>query len=169
MLALVEQRLWNPAQGLVYARAIRDADARARALLALAPYVPEALRAEVLGDALAAAQVLEHEFIWARVLVALAPHLPKAVLGDALAAAQELEHESSRAEVLSALSPRLMTLSHSSLHVLWSETLHALALRSRRHLMADLQALAPVMLALGGTQVLAEVAQAIHDVGRWWP
>ena len=30
-------------------------------------------------------------------------------------------------------------------------------------------ALEPVIAALGGLEALAETAQAIIDVGRWWP
>jgi len=36
-------------------------------------------------------------------------------------------------------------------------------------LLADLRALVPVILRLGGPQAVAEIFWAIQDVGRWWP
>jgi hypothetical protein len=52
---------------------------------------------------------------------------------------------------------------------LWRETLQLSATRSRRELLADLAALAPVITALGGAEAIAETCRAIEDVGRWWP
>jgi hypothetical protein len=47
-----------------------------------------------------------------------------------------------------------------------------LANRTRQDLLSDIRALTPVLIALAGPNAaaeLAEVAQAILDVGRWWP
>ena len=52
---------------------------------------------------------------------------------------------------------------------LWCEALHGLASRTRRDLMADLQALTPVVDKLGGSEAVGETVRAIQDVGRWWP
>jgi hypothetical protein len=91
------------------------------------------------------------------------------LLGEALAAARTLGDEDLRAEVLAALAPHLARLSQDLLHPLWTETLHTLAIRARRLLLADLQVFIPVIFALGGLQTMVETAQAIRDVGRWWP
>jgi|SRR5208282_6589133 len=62
---------------LAAAMAIFDDDARARALTALAPHLPEALREAALRDALAAAMAISGHNARAQALAALAPHLPE--------------------------------------------------------------------------------------------
>jgi hypothetical protein len=90
---------------------------RALTLIALLAHLPEALKAEVLPEVLAATQALKDEnpLTWSYVLVGLAPHLPEAlkakVLLEALAAARALVDpdrlEGQRAYVLTVLALRL--------------------------------------------------------------
>jgi hypothetical protein len=155
-------------EALAAARTLGDEDLRARALTALAPHLPEPLRSEGLGEALAAVR-LGNAYKRAHVLATLAPHLPEPLLREALAAARTLGDADLRARALTALAPQLATLSQALLHPLWTETLHTFSIRTRRYLLADLQVFIPVIFALGGIQAVAETAQAIQDVGRWWP
>ena len=83
-------------EALAAARAIADKGARAQALVALAPHLPEADRPAVAAEALATAGALgydhdclthESKEIRAEVLTALAPHLPEDLLPEALAVA----------------------------------------------------------------------------------
>jgi hypothetical protein len=76
---------------------------RARALAALAPQLPP----ELLGEALAAAQVVGDEGGRAEALAALAPHLPPELLGEALAAAKAVGDERIRVQALAVLAPYL--------------------------------------------------------------
>ena len=74
-----------------------------------------------------------------------------------------------RAKALAALASHLAKLPRPVLYSLWDETLPILARRTRRDLLTDLGALAPVIVALGGAKALAETARAIQDAARWWP
>lgn len=89
----------------------------------------------------------------------------KEVLAEALAAARAIGAEGARARALAGLAQ----LPPAALHPLWCETLRALAARPRKHLLADLRALVPVVVALGGAPAVAETARAIQEVGQWWP
>jgi len=60
-------------------------------------------------------------------------------------------------------------LSQIKLYPIWCKTLHLLAYHIREDLLVDLQALIPVIVALGGPETLEETAQAKEDVSRWWP
>ncbi len=153
-------------EALAAAREIGRESARARALAALAPHPPE----ELLPQALAAAREIGGESARARALAALALHL--AELGypqEALAAAREIGDADDRARALAALAPHLAALPRPALSPLWDETLPRLARRTRRDVLADLRALAPVLFALGGAEAVQETFRAIQDVGRWWP
>ncbi|HEY77350.1 MAG TPA: hypothetical protein G4O00_14430, partial [Thermoflexia bacterium] len=65
--------------------------------------------------------------------------------------------------------PHLARLPRERLYPLWCETLHVLAARTRRDLLADLRALSPLIAALGGKEAIEETFHAIRDVGHWWP
>jgi hypothetical protein len=74
-----------------------------------------------------------------------------------------------RSKALAALACYLPQLPRATLLSLWQETLHVLAARTRPNLLADIRALIPVILALGGEEAISGVFCAIQDVGRWWP
>jgi hypothetical protein len=106
----------------------------------------------------------------ARALAALAPHLAApGQVETALELARGIGHDLARAYALQALAPRLAALPRSQVLPLWEDTLRLSATRSRRDLLADLGALAPVLAKLGGSEALDEACRAIEDVGRWWP
>jgi hypothetical protein len=103
LVALVQQKVWTPVQGLAYARQMPNPQQRAEALSALVPYLPP----DLLPAAFAAIQDIEDEFARARALRALAPHLPPDLILAAFAAVQDIEDEFARADVLGALAPHL--------------------------------------------------------------
>jgi hypothetical protein len=152
-------------RALAAAREIQKADDRANALRALAERLP----AEHLPTALAAAREIQKADARARVLAALAERLPAEHLPTALAAAREIQEARPRANALRALAEPLAKLPRLALHPSWHETLSSLARRTRRDLLADLEALIPVIHALSGEAAIAETACAIQDVTRWWP
>jgi hypothetical protein len=88
---------------------------------------------------------------------------------EALAAARRIGDDEDRARALAELAPRLAALPQAKALPLWGEALQLSAARSRRGLLADLAALAPVIAALGGPEAITETCRAIEDVGRWWP
>ena len=151
-------------EALAAAREIQEAYRRARVLAALAERLPE-----VWPEALATAREIQEADDRARVLAALAERLPAEHLPTALAAAREIQEAYPRARVLAALAEPLAKLPRPALHPSWHETLSSLARRTRRDLLADLEALIPVIHALSGEAAIAETACAIQDVTRWWP
>ena len=92
------------------------------------------------------------------------------LLEEALATAREVDSASSRQRALCTLAPSWIeqTDSHFALS-LWLATLPVLANRGRSDLLKDLRDLASVVFALGGQSSVVDTAQAILDVGRWWP
>ena len=151
------------AEALAAAREIQEAYPRARVLAALAERLPE-----VWPEALATAREIQEAYFRARVLAALAERLPE-VWPEALATAREIQEADDRADALRALAEPLAKLPRPALHPSWHETLSSLARRTRRDLLADLEALIPVIHALSGEAAIAETACAIQDVTCWWP
>ena len=159
----------NSQKALAVARQIRYEYDRAMALAEIAPKLPDPQ--EALNEALAVARQIQNESARAMALAEIAPKLPdpQEALNEALAVASQIQNEYDRAGVLAKIAPRMSELSPSELYPLWQENLHVLAQRTRKDLLSDLGALAPVILALGGPEALEDTACAIQDVGRWWP
>jgi hypothetical protein len=139
------------------------------ALAWLAPQLSEPL----LREALAAVQAMEHEWARAPALTRLVPYLSEflrmTALQEALAAARAIQKERDRTQVLTALMPLLEHLPAVVPYPLWCETLHILASRARSNLLLDIQVLSSVLALLGGKEVLDAIAQAIIEVGKWFP
>ena len=74
-----------------------------------------------------------------------------------------------RAKVFSALADKLTQMPKTELYPLWQDTLHALSLRARRHLLPDIKELTPVIFYLGGQEAIKNTAIAIQEISRWWP
>jgi hypothetical protein len=141
-------------------RGIDDEGDRDRALAALGQ----------VEEALEVARGIGREGHRASALEALATRLAQAGrLELAVQAAGGIGHEWYRARALKAVATRLLALPPAEVLPLWVETLRLCATRSRRDLLADLAALAPVIAALGGPEAIEETCRAIEDVGRWWP
>jgi hypothetical protein len=51
----------------------------------------------------------------------------------------------------------------------WKESLHVLACCDRNKLLENISKLSSVIIALGGSEALAQTARAIVEVGRQWP
>ncbi|MBX9255518.1 hypothetical protein H1Q63_16520 [Desmonostoc muscorum CCALA 125] len=149
-------------EALASARKIEDEYYRADTLITIANKLPE-----VLPEALAAVREIENNEYRAETLSALANKLPD-VLPEALAAAKAIQFKKYRAKALRALASSLSQMPAAELFPLWEDTLHELSLRTRHDLLQDIEALFPVIFALGGEAATAEIARAIVDVGRWW-
>jgi hypothetical protein len=70
-----------------------------------------------------------------------------------------------------ALAPLLASFHSPDLTLLWPETLHLVAARTRPELLGDLASLGPWLACLAGSQPateIREIARDIADVGRWW-
>ena len=102
-------------------------------------------------------------------LAALAPAMPDDVLPTLLQAVHTISNEAKRTQTFTALAPHLTRLPAPVLYSFWRSVLHDGARRTRRSLLADLSALAPLIPVLGGPNAVMEMFQAIRDVGHWWP
>jgi hypothetical protein len=180
-------------EALELARGIEDDGARARVLVELAPRLAEPAQVETvlelvrgIGDERARNRALAElvqvetalelvggigdEWARAQALVELAPRLAEpAQVESALELARGIEDEGVRAWALAVLAPCLAALPRSQVLPLWEETLCLSTTRSRRDVLADLGALAPVIASLGGSEAIEAACRAIEDVGRWWP
>lgn len=147
---------------------------RALAAAHTVPYATEPLRTDAMEHALIIITNMqdalgEHEHWWqAQALSILAPHLPQELLEVAWPLALNIETGGERRRALTALAKELAKLPHNVLYPLWAKGTRRLAIRARGNLLNDVQALAPIILALGGPQATAEVIKTIHDIGRWW-
>jgi hypothetical protein len=134
--------------------------------------LPEWERVALFNQALDAIRTIGYEGTRARVLAALAPHLPAELLQQALDATHTIGNGGNRAHALVALTPRLAALPLRDLETMWTQTLRVLAARTRPRLIADFVRLIPVLASLAGQNTpteLSEIARAIQDVARWWP
>jgi hypothetical protein len=153
------------ANALAAAAAIVDEDARAWALAALAPHLPDRERAPVLAEAVAAARAIGDDELRARTLAALAPHLREGEQPEALSANRLVDGEN-RAESLAKLAPRLS----GSAQILCTQLfLDRAALIHRREVLLHLPAFWPIISAMGGTASVEAVGRASLDTGAWWP
>ena len=149
-------------EALETARAIPDASDRAKVLSSLAPQLPE-----LFPEALETARAIEAEFNRATILSSLAPQLPETLLLESLNAAREIRELYYRANAFSCIAGELKRLPAN--FSLWQEIIHTLVCRGRKDFLEDLAKLVPVIITLGGSESLPEIARAIQDVGRQWP
>jgi hypothetical protein len=181
-------------QALEAALAIQHDYSRANVLIALAGKLPE-----VLPNALEATLAIKDDFSFrARALTALADKLPE-VLPNAIDAILAIHDErdradavkvlieknipeflpqflqvardidslrSDRADVLKALADHFVIANQ---FYVWEDLLHHLSYRTRPDLLSDIASLTLVIDAIGGKVAIADTAQAIQDVSRWWP
>ena len=86
-----------------------------------------------------------------------------------LSLARSIKDGSSQAETLAALASRLAELPQTDLYTIWCELLTLLSHHTRADLLSDLELLSKLLAHLGKTAAISETAQAVQDVGRWWP
>lgn len=103
------------------------------------------------------------------VLTHLVPYVSDAQLERMLELALNIVAPVIREDVLSAISKKLVNLRPSDAYRLWSMVLQRSAELSRAELMSNLIGLIPVVAFLGEEESVAEIMNAIDDVGRWWP
>ena len=74
-----------------------------------------------------------------------------------------------RARALAALSTDLARLPRAQLYPLFVRILRDSSERTRRDVLLDLAALAPVVFALGGEQATFLTARSILEIAQQWP
>ncbi len=161
---LVEKKIWTTAQGLAYSRQVQSLSQRVQALSKLALYFPE-----IWSEALSAARSIGDEYYRADVLSSLAPHLPENLVPEALEAARSIGDESSRARVLSSLTANVHKMFGFFPYDFWCELIHSLASLKRRELLDKIGEHSDIIKELGSSETFREIANAVDDVGRWFP
>ncbi len=178
ILASITSNLQEPLKSeivqetIAIANGIKNRNAQATVLVELTPYLPEPTRNEIVRDALAAAHGVRNSCTRVQALGKVIPYLPEPTrsetVRDALAVATLVEGSSERALALTTLAPFLAQLERPTLYPLWQEMLHLLAVHRRKHLLADIAALSPVITKLGGVEAMTETVRTILDVGQRW-
>lgn len=172
-------------EALKATRGVKDEFRRAEALKELARHLLEPLRPE----ALKVARSIKNDPRWraealrgfipcicrsrpgATALVTLAPRIAELGFPEAaLVSARVIDYEDrdldDRPGVLACVAPYLARLPRARLYPLWRETLYFLAIRTRPDLLADLGALVPVIVTLGGAEAVVETLHAVLPTGR---
>jgi hypothetical protein len=145
-----------------------ESDERARNLKGLVPFLDDHQRAEVLPEAFAFIRDLDRSLDPAQDLEELAPYLDAPQRAIAMEAALKLDAWR-RAEALAALAPHFANDAPEDIVEIWKKSLRNLSANSRAAVCADLSALAPLIEVIGGPAGVRGLAQAVLDVGRWWP
>ncbi len=138
---------------------------RTNALKAIAPQLTNNL----LPDLLEVTNKIANEFYRANLLSTIAPQLPKDLLLDALQAANNITNESYRANVLSSYTPNISQKFDIFPYNFWCDLIRSLASLKRKKLLKELSENSQIIKELGGTKTFREIADAIKDVGRWFP
>jgi NB-ARC domain/APAF-1 helical domain len=144
-------------------RGIQDESSRANALSKLAAHLP----ARLLSKTLKVARGFQSESCRAKTLSKLAAHLPENLLAEALEIARGIQDEYYRVDALIGLAPQIV-LRYVNFPF-WSELLHTLAHRNRKHLLEDISKLAPTITKLSDQSTLILVVQAMREVCQQWP
>ena len=76
---------------------------------------------------------------------------------------------SNRSSALKALAPRLEQLPPADAYALWRTALRGVSTGLRPDLFHNLLTLLPVILKLGGSTAVSQMASAIKVTGDWWP
>jgi hypothetical protein len=143
---------------------------RVEALTVLAAVLPSRAAAFAREAALEAFRQMRDPLEQATA-IRLIPSVKEAVteLGTALEAASITGNRTQRRVLLEQLAPWLARLEACRLHDAWQRALPVLALRSRRELLGDLQALLVVLVRLAGPRAFSPVCRAVESVREWWP
>jgi hypothetical protein len=181
LVALVEQGMWTPVQGLAYAQQVPELGQRAIALAGLVPHLPQVERAEAMREALAAAQASRDAERRAIALAGLAPHLPQAeraeAMREALATAQAIGKAATRNTSYYdwAEPARGKVATRNTFHYDWAEILVGLAphlpeaerAEAMREALATARAAARTIKSEGWRAVvLARLASHLPDAER---
>ena len=86
-----------------------------------------------------------------------------------LEAARQIGDESLRARVLSGFITNIQKMSDSFPYNFWCKLIHSLASLKRRELLNKIGENSQIIKELGSSKTFREIANAITDVGRWFP
>ncbi len=121
------------------------------------------------AQGLAYARQVQSQRDRAETLRILASHFSENLMPEALEAARKIRDESYRAEGLSSLVPNVHKMFGSFPYDFWCELIHSLASLKRRELLVEIGQNSHIIKELGSSETFREIADAVDDVGRWFP
>ncbi|MEM9272487.1 MAG: NB-ARC domain-containing protein [Cyanobacteria bacterium P01_F01_bin.143] len=151
-------------EALETARNIRNEFYRTKALSTLGSQLPENLRTEALETA----RNIKNESHRTKALSALVSQLPE-IYPEALETARNIRNESHRTKALNTLIPNVNKMFDFLPYDFWCEVIHSLASLKRSELLEEIGKHSNIIAELGSSESIREVADAIHDVRRWFP
>lgn len=83
--------------------------------------------------------------------------------------AAAIPEEKQRATVLSYIATRASQDLQTAMYEPLCRVLRRLARRPRAELLSDISALAPLLAAFGGKDAIADIADLIVEIGKWFP
>ncbi|MGB3756811.1 MAG: NB-ARC domain-containing protein, partial [Rivularia sp. (in: cyanobacteria)] len=107
IVAFVKNKLWYPEQGLAYALQKQDAQDKASSLIALADYLPQALKYQGFQTILKIVCQIQNEYNRAYVLSSLTEKLPENLYREVLEIVCQIQDEYNRTYVLLSLTEKL--------------------------------------------------------------
>ena len=159
-----------PEEAYAKARQIHWEKDRATTLLRIAPYLEGPVRDRLYNDVLEALNDGVSSINSVEDLVEAVGRLIE--LGcDAkvlLLKARQIRFDQWRQQAIRTLIPRLLELPAETLRSLLQLTLRVASRRARDGVLSDLEALAPIIHALGGIDAVASAVNSIREVTKWW-
>ena len=144
---------------------------RARLLKSIAPYLPKSLlpqALEVARNILEVARNTKNISDQSLLLGSITPYLPE-IRSKVLEALGDIENEYRRADVLNSLVPNVDKIFASFPYDFWCELIHFLASLKRRELLRQIGDNSNIIKELGSSETFREIADAVENVGRWFP
>jgi hypothetical protein len=105
----------------------------------------------------------------AELLGAIATRVPAPRLSQVLASAVSITDPVARRRAVQLVVPHLAPVLRPALHLQWRDFLEHASRANRDDLFADLEAVLPFLVALGGDEGIADAIGAIDEIGRSWP
>jgi hypothetical protein len=160
-------------QALSAARESANAAWRVRALASLVPWISVDRRDEVIRTALADARQIASAEARGRALVSMVGLVDAlrrvGLLDEIVPVVAGLQAWQRRSRLFSLLAPELARLPRIQSYPIFKRTLRTVGARTRREVLLDLAALAPVVRAIGGDSASLATARYILEVARRWP
>ena len=119
--------------------------------------------------ALESAKNIRNELVRSLEIGYLVPYLPENLIPEVLEIARNIGDESLRAEGLNGLVTNVHKMFDSFPYDFWCELIHSLARLKRKKLLLTIGENSRVIRELGGSETFREIADAVNDVGRWFP
>ncbi len=164
LIALVEKKLWSPAQGLAYACQLLNPEQQARALIELSVYQSPGAREITVQKAIQVATEISDAWLQTETLIDLAQRLAELNQPvNALSTAREIVSDRWQAEVLTRLIP------HTPHHLLEQILAAARNIQDEEYRVEVLSELAPRLPHAARIEVLQEAltaAQTMDDEER---